>query len=267
MSRAASAAIGTPPPQASRLSASRLAVAAFLLVFLAGWHVWSQFMPPVLIPTPASVAKRFVTMWSDAGFLSYALLSVFHVAAAVVIAFTLGVAIALAGHFKPILSPAIYSRMSPFLNSFSGIGWAFLALVWFGLNDGAVIFAASVALLPLAIINAGTGLQELNRETIEMAVSFSRSGRRRVWLVILPMLFPYLFATLRLCTGIAWQIVLTVELLCGTGGLGTIINIAGTRYATDMLFAVVVLIVLIVFVTDRLIFARIQARLRKTYEV
>lgn len=34
-----------------------------------------------------------------------------------------------------------------------------------------------------------------------------------------------------------------------------------------MLFAVVVLIVLIVFVTDRLIFVRIQARLRKTYEV
>ena len=34
-----------------------------------------------------------------------------------------------------------------------------------------------------------------------------------------------------------------------------------------VLFAVVVLIVLIVFVTDRLVFARIQARLRKTYEV
>lgn len=264
-----SASLTTAPARArlSRPGASRIPVVAFLLALLAGWHVWSQFMPPVLIPAPANVARRFVTMWSDAGFLSYALLSLFHVAAAVAISFTLGVAIALAGYFRPILSPAIYARMSPFLNSFSGIGWAFLALVWFGLNDGAVIFAASVALLPLAIINAGAGLQELNRETIEMAVSFSRSGGRRVWRVILPMLFPYLFATLRLCTGIAWQIVLTVELLCGTGGLGTIINIAGTRYATDMLFAVVVLILLIVFVTDRLFFARIQARLRKTYEV
>jgi ABC-type nitrate/sulfonate/bicarbonate transport system permease component len=253
------------PPRA--LSPERIAVAATVLVFLVGWQVWSQFMPPVLVPGPAQVARRFVTMWSDPGFISFAIASLYHVAAAVFIAFTLGVAIALAVYFHPILKPPVYSRLAPFLNSFSGIGWAFLALIWFGINDSAVIFASSIALLPLAIINAGAGLAELNRETIEMAVSFSRNGRRRTWFVILPMLFPYLFATLRLCIGIGWQIVLTVELLCGSGGLGTIINMSRARYATDMVFAVVVLVLLIVFVSDRLVFARIQARLRGTYAV
>jgi ABC-type nitrate/sulfonate/bicarbonate transport system permease component len=265
--RAGTSARADTAPRPRLLAPRRIAVAATLVVFVVAWDIWSRFMPPVLVPGPAQVAARFVAMWSDPGFIGYAVASLYHVAAAVTIAFTLGVAIALAAYFRPILKPPVYARLAPFLNSFSGIGWAFLALIWFGINDGAVIFASSVALLPLAIINAGAGLAELNRETIEMAVSFSRSGRRRTTFVILPMLFPYLFATLRLCIGIGWQIVLTVELLCGSGGLGTIVNMSRARYATDMVFAVVVLVLLIVFVSDRLIFAKIQARLRKSYEV
>lgn len=256
-----------PRPRLSPAAARRIAVFVFLAAVIGGWHIYSQYMPPVLIPSPARVAERFVVMWSDWGYLAYALDSFLHVIAAVAIAFTLGVAIALLGYFFPVGQMAIYARLSPFLNSFSGIGWAFLALIWFGITGGAVVFAAAAALLPLAIINAGAGLQQLNREAIEMATSFSRHSGRRTLLVILPMLFPYLFATLRLCTGIGWQIVLTAELLNGSGGLGTIINVARARYATDMLFAAVFLIVIVVYVTDRLIFANIQARLRKTYEL
>jgi ABC-type nitrate/sulfonate/bicarbonate transport system permease component len=224
-------------------------------------------MPPILIPGPLRVAERFAEMWTSWGYLSSALDSLVHVIASVAIAFTLGVTVALAGYFYPPANLAIYARLAPFLNSFSGLGWAFLALIWFGITGGAVIFAAAAALLPLAIINAGAGLQQLNREAIEMAVSFSRHPGRRVLFVILPMMFPYLFATLRLCVGIDWQVVLVAELLNGAGGLGTIINVARARYATDMLFAAVFLIVIVVYVTDRLAFARIQARLRKTYEL
>jgi ABC-type nitrate/sulfonate/bicarbonate transport system permease component len=248
-------------------TARRIAVAAFLAALLFGWHIYSLYMPPVLIPGPLRVAERFVEMWTSWGYLSSAVDSFLHVIAGVAIAFTLGTAIALAGYFYPPANLAIYARLAPFLNSFSGLGWAFLALIWFGITGGAVIFAAAAALLPLAVINAGAGLQQLNREAIEMAMSFSRHPGRRVLYVILPMLFPYLFATLRLCVGIGWQVVLVAELLNGSGGLGTIINVARARYATDMLFAAVFLIVIVVYVTDRLIFANIQARLRKTYEL
>ena len=248
-------------------TARRLAVFVFLAALLVGWQIYSMYMPPVLVPSPRRVAERFVSMWTNWGYLTFAFDSLVHVVAGVAISFTLGVAIALIGYFYPPTRLAIYSRLSPFLNSFSGLGWAFLALIWFGLTGGAVIFATAAALLPLAIINAGAGLQQLNGEAIEMAVSFSRHTGRRTWYVILPMLFPYLFATLRLCVGIGWQVVLVAELINGSGGLGTVINVARSRYWTDMLFATVFLILIIVFVTDRLIFANIQARLRKTYEL
>ena len=163
--------------------------------------------------------ERFIDLWTDPRYIAYAVASLIHVLLSVAISFTLGVAIALVGHYFSVFDLAIYGRLTPFLNSFSGIGWAFLALIWFGVNESAVIFATSAALLPFAIINAGTGLRELNREIIEMGTSFSRSSWRQIFLIILPMMFPYLFATIRLCFGIGWQIVLTAELLCGSSGL------------------------------------------------
>lgn len=253
---------------ASRMITGRgIAVLVFLLVVLAGWQVYSSFMPPVLIPSPARVADRFISMWSDPGFLSYAGATVMHVLLSVSIAFGLGLAVALAAYFIPALQGAVYRRAAPFLNSFPGVGWAFLALIWFGINSKAVIFSSAAAMLPLAIINLGAGLRELNRETIEMSVSFSRQTRRRISLVMLPMMFPYMFATLRLCFGVSWQIVLIVELLCGAPGLGAVVSVARQRYSTDMIFAVVALILIIVFITDRVIFARLQHRIGKTYNV
>ncbi len=264
----------TPPlprrPPSFRLSplmARRLAALVFVAFALVGWQVYSSYMPPVLIPSPARVLERFIELWTDPRYITYAVASLIHVVASVTISFTLGVAIALVGYYFSIFDLAIYGRLSPFLNSFSAIGWAFLAMIWLGVNESAVIFTTSAALLPFAIINAGAGLRELNAEIVEMATSFTRSSRRQIIWVILPMMFPYLFATIRLCFGIGFQIVLTAELLCGSSGLGSLINIARQRFWTDMVFAVAALILIVVYVTDRIIFAAIQRRLRKRYEL
>ena len=258
-----------PPRRAwnSLVSGRRLATLIFLVIVLIGWQVYSSYMPPVLIPSPARVLHRFVDLWTDPRYLVYAWASLVHVIVSVAIAFTAGVGIALVGHYFSVFDLAIYGRLTPFLNSFSGLGWAFLALIWFGVNESAVIFATSVALLPFAIINAGAGLRELNREIIEMGQSFSRSSPRQIQRIILPMMFPYLFATIRLCFGIGFQIVLTAELLCGSSGLGTLMNIARQRFWTDMVLAVAALILIVVYVTDRILFDAIQRRLRKRYEL
>jgi len=258
------------PPRSYRpsfLTARRIAAVTFVALLLLGWQIYASYMPPVLIPSPARVLERFVELWTDPRYLAYAGASLIHVVVSVALSFTLGVAIALVGYYFSIFDLAIYGRLAPFLNSFSAIGWAFLALIWFGVNESAVIFTTSAALLPFAIINAGAGLRELNAEVVEMATSFTRRKRRQITWVILPMMFPYLFATLRLCFGIGFQIVLTAELLCGSSGLGSLINIARQRFWTDMVFAVAALILLFVYVTDRIVFSAIQRRLRQRYEL
>lgn len=238
----------------------------FLVLAVVAWQFSSAYQPPVVMPSPGRVASRFFTLWTDPIFLAFAVASVWHVVASLVIAFALGVAISVLTFFFPLFDTAVYSRLAPFLNSFSTIGWAFLSLIWFGLTGSAVIFATVVSLLPVVIINTGAGLNELNGEVLEMSASFTRSRSRRFWLVIRPMLFPYLFATLRLCFGISWQAVLVVELLCGSNGIGYLISAARQGYETDVVFALALLVVVVVYATDRA-FAYVQARLRTSYGV
>ncbi|HVG50097.1 MAG TPA: ABC transporter permease subunit [Xanthobacteraceae bacterium] len=256
-----------PGVWSSFLTARRIATVLFIVAIFLIWQVYSAYMPPVLIPSPARVFDRFIELWTDQRYIAYAIASFIHVVVSVTIAFVLGVVIALIGHYFTIFDLAIYGRLAPFLNSFSGIGWAFLALIWFGVNESAVIFTTSVALLPFAIINAGAGLRELNAEIVEMGMSFSRSSLRQIFRVILPMMFPYLFATIRLCFGIGWQVVLVAELMCGSSGLGSLINIARQRFWTDMVFAVAALILIVVYITDRILFDAFQRRLRRRYEL
>lgn len=256
------------PAKGNRRSLRRtVATILFVVAVLAAWQIYSMFVPPVQVPSPLRVVGRFYTMWSDPGFLLYAGYTLQHVIASVTLAFSLALAIALLVYFFPVLDLAVYGRLAPFLNSFPGIGWAFLALIWLGIDSKAVIFSATAAMLPLALINIGAGLREMNREAIEMAMSFTRSPIRRVRMVILPMLFPYLFAALRLCFGVSFQIVLIVELLCGAKGLGSIVNFARSRYWTDMIFAVAILILVVVYLVDRLVLARLQDRIGKVYNV
>ncbi|MGY5775227.1 ABC transporter permease [Rhizobium sp. LEGMi135b] len=204
-------------------------------------------------------------MWTTPGFAEYAALTVWHVGAAIFVAFCVGLAVCLATYFMPVLELAVYARLAPFLNSFPGVGWAYLGLIWFGINSKAVILSSALAMTPLAIINLGAGLRALDQEIIEMSKSMTRLRRRWIGRIILPLLFPYMFATVRLCFGVAWQIVLVVELLSGAKGLAAIVSLARQRYWTDMIFAVVALVLLIVFLIDRGLFAYLHKKIGRAY--
>ena len=144
--------------------------------------------------------------------LGHLLISIGHICAAVVIAFVLGSALAMTAHYLPVCRLMIHGRIAPFLNSFSGIGWTLLAVIWFGLDHTTVIFAIAAVLTPFAIVNMRAGLENLDPELLEMARSFSRSRWRGFSYIVLPSLYPFMFATLRISFGVAWKVALTAEL-------------------------------------------------------
>ena len=73
-------------------------------------------------------------------------ISIGHVMSSVIIAFFIGFGLALLAHAKPVCQLMVHGRIAPFLNSFSGIGWTLLAVIWFGLNHTTVVFAISAVL-------------------------------------------------------------------------------------------------------------------------
>ncbi|MBX9825099.1 MAG: DUF2104 family protein [Xanthobacteraceae bacterium] len=249
----------------ARLGARRLAAHLFTLLFLAIWQAASLIAPSYLLPGPIPTAQRlwvFVTSARDLGHLGA---SLYHVAAAIAISFVIGSLLALVPYYVPVLRFAIERRIGPFLNAFSAIGWTLLSIMWFGVSPLTVIFAISAVLVPFALVNMAAGLANLDPEIMEMAGSFTR---RKLWtfaLVIVPSLYPFIFATLRIMFGVAWKVTLTAELFGGNSGLGYMINLARQEFDTATIFAAIIIIIAFVHGVDRAVLGPLQGSVSRHY--
>ena len=94
----------------------------------------------------------------------------------------------------------------------------------------------------------------------------SRAGGARMFaLVIVPSLYPFIFATLRIMFGVAWKVTLTAELFGGNSGLGYMINLARQEFDTATIFAAIILIIAFVHGMDQYVLAPLQASVSRHY--
>ena len=91
--------------------------------------------------------------------------------------------------------------------------------------------------------------------------SFTRSGFKNLMLIIVPSLYPYLFATLRISFGVSWKVALTAELFGGDRGLGYLLNLARQDFDTPLILVVILIIIIFVYSIERFIFNPIQNKL------
>ena len=237
------------------------------LFALAAWWGYSLVVPPYLIPGPPAVFARMAAYLLDPDLRIQLLISLAHVAAALGLSFVIGAGLALAAEAWSPMRLLVDGRITPFLNAFSGIGWLFLGIIWFGINDTTVIFTVTLILTPFAIINLRTGLAELDIELAELGRSLSRSRLRVFRAVAMPQLVPYVFATLRTCFGVAWKVVLTAELFGGNGGIGADLNEARQQLDTETIFALILYILVFVAATETLVFRPCQRRLDQRFRL
>ena len=88
---------------------------------------------------------------------------------------------------------------------------------------------------------------------------------RTFTLVIVPSLYPFIFATLRIMFGVAWKVTLTAELFGGNSGLGYMINLSRQEFDTTTIFAAIILIIAFVHCMDRYVLAPLQAGVSRHY--
>jgi NitT/TauT family transport system permease protein len=233
---------------AERLIADGLVVAA-----LAGWWLMAQRLPSYLFPDIVSVLKAMVQLVTDPAFALHTAISVGRILLSVVLAIAIGGALAVVPRYVPALHAFIHERVKPLLNSFPSVGWALIGTIWLGVSSTAVIFIQVAILVPFALINISEGLRDIGPEEQEMARSFSRARRRIFWLVVFPMLYPYLIAALRISYGVAWKVSLVSELFGAPQGLGYLLMDAQSKARIDIVFAICLMIVVLFIVGEKLI--------------
>lgn len=258
--RTSSGSLSLKPSSAVSTDIASISAHTFTVVVVVGWLIAAHFVPPYLFPGPILVGKALRNLLTDRGMLQDVFASAWHVCAAVVASFVLGSGLALLSREVPSLDELVMRRILPFVNSFPGVGWAILALMWFGIGSLSVVFTISLVLTPLALINMRTAIDNVDAELYEMAYSFGRGRVNILRKIVAPSLIPYAFATFRINFGTAWKITLTAELFGGGAGLGYVLNVSRQGFDMATIFAIFAIIIAFSVAVEQLVFRPLQRR-------
>jgi NitT/TauT family transport system permease protein len=135
-----------------------------------------------------------------------------------------------------------------------------LAYIWIGLNDLAAVLAVVVAKAPTVVVTIREGARALDPELDEMAAAFRLSAARRLRAVILPQLASYLVASGRSGLSITWKIVLVVELLGRSDGVGFALNLYFQNFDVTGIIAYGLAFALVMLVVENLLLQPLERR-------
>lgn len=95
-----------------------------------------------------------------------------------------------------------------------------LCYIWIGLTEVAAIAAVAINKIPLVTTVMREGARTLDRELNAMAQVFEFSRAKKMRHVVLPQLEPHFAAATRTGIALIWKIVLVVEFLGRSNGIG-----------------------------------------------
>lgn len=121
-----------------------------------------------------------------------------------------------------------------------------LCYVWFGLTEAAAILAVVLNKLPNVAVVLRQGARDLDRDLVEMARVF-RFGRWRLLRhVVWPQLFPFVMIAARTGLALIWKIILVVELLGRSDGMGYQLHLFFQMFDVNGIIAYSIAFVLVV---------------------
>ncbi|MGZ8227764.1 MAG: ABC transporter permease [Methylococcaceae bacterium] len=190
-----------------------------LLVLLALWQGLAVFLNSDSLPAPGKVA---VVFWQEikSGQLPYHLgVTLFRLVISFIIAMLLGCAIGIIlGRHKKL--DAFFDNWLIIFLNVPALVTIILCYVWFGLVESAAILAVVINKLPNVIVTIREGTRALDQDLLEMARCYRFSRRKTLVHVIWPQLHPFIMSATRSGLALIWKIILVVELLGRSNGMG-----------------------------------------------
>ena len=192
---------------------------ASVLLFFVIWQLASFLLSVELLPSPKNVYLKLIEEFSSNELVFHTFITLKRVFLSFIIAMFIGTFF------------GIYmgrnAKANVFLDDWLVLGLNIPALViiilcyvWFGLNEVAAILAVSLNKIPMVAVIMREGAKSIEKDYLEVG-EFYKVNRKKLFLkIILPQLYPYLLSAARSGLSLIWKIVLVVELLGRSNGVG-----------------------------------------------
>ena len=239
--------------------------ALIVIALLVAWEAWTRLfhVSPLLFPAASTVLIAFGRSLANGEIPGYALQSL----KVLLTGMALGAAIALILTTLAVttrLGGEMLQTLTSMFNPLPAIALMPLALLWFGLGTGSLIFVIIHSVLWPMSLNTYTGFVTVPLTLRRVGQNFGLTGWRFVASILLPAAFPYILSGLKIGWAFAWRTIIAAEMVFGVagsqGGLGWFIYQNRFEMNTDLVFAGLLTVIVIGLVVENFVFRWLERR-------
>jgi NitT/TauT family transport system permease protein len=249
----------------ARLYANAVLRKSVLLIGLAlAWEIYATVLAnPLLFPTfSATVAALVAALVSgalpNAAYYTISLLLKGYLA---------GLALAaLLTAFATMtrIGADLLETLTAMFNPLPSIALLPLALIWFGLGEGSVIFVLIHAVLWAVALNTFAGFRALSPTLRMVGQNYGLSAPAYIARILIPGAFPSILAGMKMGWAFAWRTLIAAELVfgvsSGTGGLGWYIFERRNQLLIPDVFAGLLTVIVFGLIVEYVIFQSVERR-------
>lgn len=238
----------------------------FFAVLIALWAIVAklEIWDPTLFPSPGKVAGTLWTTLADGSLLNATSVSLRRVLLGYLISLSVAIPLGILLARKQLLEDTVGSLVVGF-QSLPSICWLPLALLWFGLNDKAILFVVVMGSLVSITVAVQDGVKNLPPVYVRAARTMGTWQWALYAEVLLPASLPAILTGAKLGWAYAWRALMAGELLFVSLGLGHMLMMGRELADMSQVLAVMLVIIGIGLLTDRAIFGVVEKRVRERW--
>ena len=238
----------------------------FFILLIGIWELLFRFgiWPEYVLPTPVSVGKTLIHGFHDHTFLIAIAISMKRIAIGYGISIVIGIFLGLLIGRIRIFEETLGSLISG-LQTLPTICWLPLALLWFGLNDRAIIFLVIMGAVLSITIATDTGVKSVPILYLRAAKTMGARGWKLYLEVIIPAALPHIITGMKQGWAFAWRSLMAGEFLIVCLGLGHLLMIGRELNDMSQVIAEMIVIIIIGILVDRLFFVKVEQRIRERW--
>ena len=237
---------------------------ALLLTLALIWEIYARWLNnPLLFPSFGSTLSAFWEAIANGELPRKAVTSL----RVLLVGYAAGIACAAVLTILAIstrLGNDLLELLTSMFNPLPAIALLPLALIWFGLGAGSIVFVLIHSVLWAVALNTHSGFRAVSPTLRMVGRNYGLSGLHYVGAILIPAAFPSILTGLKIGWAFAWRTLIAAELVfgvsSGSGGLGWFIYENKNQLEIPSVFAGLFTVILIGLLVENVIFRSIELR-------
>ncbi len=228
------------PSTSSRREKSLLsqlpAFIAIALILLLWRYGAAAVGAQIILPSPGASGERFLSLMSGGDFWRSVGVSAWRVLLGFLLSVLFGMLVGVPAGIKRVVRSG-FSPILAVIRTTPIMSVILIALLWF--ETGTVpIFSAFLIGFPVVVRNVITGIEQTDRNLVEMGRAYEFSSKRMLTAIYVPSVIPYLVSGAQTALGLTWKVVVAAEVLSlPNRGIGSDMQYAQMSLETAEVFA------------------------------